>query len=165
MADAQHAHDVDGLLYEPVIRESLRSALPGGDLNRYEALLALRRAAFVLEHQTAAVRNVALQGDPRMRVLIRLFNEQSGVPVEDLVTGRGQEVLEVLDALDREAMIVRAGGSVRLSSLGNERLDGVLRQLSDSLAILIEGISDERMALLRHISLQLIMNYERLRKD
>jgi hypothetical protein len=165
VADAPHARDVDGLLYEPPIRESLRSALPGGELTRYEALLALRRAAFVLDRQTTAVRNIAIQGDPGMRVLIRLHNEPSGVTVADLVNDRGQEVLEVLDALDREKMIVRAGESVRLSDLGNERLDGVLRQLADSLAILIEGVSDEQMALLRHISLQLIINHERLRKD
>jgi hypothetical protein len=161
--DGDYARDADGLLYEPAIRDSLRSALPGGQLALYEALLALRRAAFVLDRQTKAIRNIAVQHDPGMRVLIRLHGEPSGVPVADLVADRGEAVLAVLDGLDREGMLVRVGASVRLSELGSQRLDEVLRQLSDSLAALVDGVPDEQLALLRHISLWLILNHDRLR--
>jgi hypothetical protein len=151
------------LLYEPAIRDSLHSALPGGELDQYEALLALRRAAFVLERQTKAVRNVAIQDDPGMRVLIRLHGEPSGVPVADLVADRGEAVLGILEGLEAEGMVVSTGPSVRLSDLGSERLDEVLRQLSGSLATLVDGVPAEQLALLRHVSLQLILNHERLR--
>jgi hypothetical protein len=160
--DTPYATDPEGLLYEPDIRESLRSALVGDELVAYEALLALRRAAFVLDRQTKAVRNVAVQDDPAMRVLIRLHGESAGVPVAELVADRGEEVLAVLDELDREGMLVRTGESVRLSALGGRRLDGMLRQLSDTLAVLVEGVVPEQLALLRHVSLRMILNHGRL---
>jgi hypothetical protein len=160
--DAPYATDLDGLLYEPAIRDSLRSALPTGDLEGYEALLALRRAAFVLDRHTRAVRNVAVQDDPGMRVLIRLHGEPTGVPIADLVADRGEEVLAVLDGLDGEGMLIRAQDSVRLSPLGLQRLDEVLKQLSDSLAVLVDAVPPEQLAVLRHVSLQLILNYARL---
>jgi hypothetical protein len=160
--DTPYATDSEGLLYEPDVRDSLRSALAGDELVAYEALLALRRAAFVLDRHTKAVRNVAVQDDPAMRVLIRLHGEAAGVPVAELVADRGEEVLAVLDGLDREGMLVRTGESVRLSTLGGRRLDGMLRQLSDTLAILVEGVVPEQLALLRHVSLRLILNHGRL---
>jgi len=160
--DAPYATDPDGLLYEPAIRGSLRSALPTGELAGYEALLALRRAAFVLDRHTRAVRNVAVQDDPGMRVLIRLHGEPSGVPIADLVADRGEEVLAVLDGLDGEGMLIRAQDSVRLSPLGLQRLDEVLKQLSDSLAVLVDAVPPEQLAVLRHVSLRLILNHARL---
>jgi len=160
--DAPYATDVDGLLYEPAIRDSLRSALPTGDLDGYEALLALRRAAFVLDRHTRAVRNVAVQDDPGMRVLIRLHGEPTGVPIADLVADRGEEVLAVLDGLEGEGMLIRAQDSVRLSPLGLQRLDEVLKQLSDSLAVLVDAVPPEQLAVLRHVSLRLILNHARL---
>jgi hypothetical protein len=97
-----------------------------------------------------------------MRVLIRLHGEPAGVPVAELVADRGEEILDVLDVLDREGMLVRTGESVALSTLGSQRLDAVLRQLADTLAALVEGVTPEQLALLRHISLRMILNHSRL---
>ena len=152
--------DSDGLLYEPNIRDSLRTALPDDRLLGYESLLALRRAAFVLDQHTRALRNVTGQDDPGMRVLIRLHGEPDGVPVEDLVADRGQEVLGVLDELDREGMLERSEATVRLSDVGTERLDDALRRLADRVAALLEGVPAEQLAVLRHVSLRLILNHQ-----
>ena len=147
------------MLYEPGIRDSLRTALPADRLLAYEALLALRRAAFVLDKQTRALRNITAQDDPGMRVLIRLHGEPAGVPVEELVAERGEDVRGVLDELDRAGMIIRDGASVRMSTRGTERLDEALRMLADRVASLVEGVPPEQLAVLRHVSLRLILNH------
>lgn len=157
--DGPYAQDPDGLLYEPSIRDSLQAALPSDRLTAYEALLALRRAAFVLDRQTRALRNVTTQDDPGMRVLIRLHGEPAGVPFDELVTDRGEEVLGVLDELDQAGMVIRAGASVRLSDRGTGFLDEALRQLADTLTALVEGVPTDQLAVLRHVSLQLILNH------
>ena len=160
MVDGPYETDPDGRLYEPGIRDSLRAALPVDQLLGYEALLGLRRAAFKLDKHTQALRNVAAQDDPGMRVLIRLHGEPTGVAVDDLVADRGEEVLGVLDELDRERMIVRSGASVRLSHLGTERINGALRRLADRVATLVEGVPAEHLAVLRDVSLRLILNHQ-----
>jgi len=160
MMSGPYETDPDGLLYEPSIRDSLRTALPDDRLLGYEALLALRRAAFVLDHHTRALRSVTGQDDPGMRVLIRLHGEPDGVPVEALVADRGQDVLVVLDEMDREGMLERSESTVRLSELGTERIDEVLRKLADRVATLLNGVPAEQLALLRHVSLRLILNHQ-----
>ena len=94
-----------------------------------------------------------------MRVLIRPHGEPGGVPVEELVSDRGEDVLGVLGELDREGLLVRCGASVRLSDLGTERINGALRCLAEQMAALVEGVPAERLALLRDVSLRLILNH------
>ena len=62
--DGQYETGPDGLLYEPGIRDSLRTAPPDDGPLGYEALLALRRAAFVLDEHARALPNVTAQNDP-----------------------------------------------------------------------------------------------------
>ena len=134
-------------------------------MTAYEALLALRRAGSVLDRRTRALHNVTAQNDPRMRVLIRLHGEAGGVPVQDLTADRGDEIHAVLDELDAAGMVTRSPGpppSVRLSDLGAERVDEVLRQVAGSLVALVEGIPTGQLAVLRHVSLWLIGNHDRL---
>jgi hypothetical protein len=162
MSEGQYAYDDDGRLYEPQMRAALAGALPTDRLAEYEALLALRRAAFVLERQTRTVRNIAVQEDPAMRTLMRLHGEPAGVPVDELVAERGEEVRTVIDGLDQEGMLIRSGASVRLSDLGVSRMDEAIRRVADELAALLGGVSPEDLAALRHVSLQLILNHVQL---
>lgn len=163
--DDELAQDWDGLLYEPRLREAIGTAVTGDQLVAYEALLALRRAAFVLDRHTRGLRNLIIQDDPGMRVLIRLHGETAGVSIEDLVTDRGQEVLAVLDELERARMVIRSSGpppSVRLSRLGTDRLDEALRRLAANVTTLVEGVPLGQLAVMRHVGLQLIVNHEHL---
>jgi hypothetical protein len=162
VSDESFAYDVDGLLYEPKMRAAIASALRDEQRTEYEALLALSRAAFVLQNCSRSIRKIAAQDDPAMRVLMRLHNEPEGVPVDDLLADRGVEVLNVLEQLDKEHMLIREGASVRLSDLGNARMDKAIRALGDGLRALLDGVPPEQLAVMRHVSLRLILNHHAL---
>jgi hypothetical protein len=82
--------------------------------------------------------------------------------VDDLVADRGVEVLTVLEEMDKERMLIREGASVRLSDLGNARMDEAIRAVAGGLQALLEGIPTEQLAMLRHVSLRLILNHHAL---
>jgi hypothetical protein len=56
-------------------------------------------------------------------------------------------------------VVVRTGASVRLSDQGIEFLDGALRRLAGTLTALVEGVPTDQLAVLRHVSLRLILNH------
>jgi len=61
---------------------------------------------------------------------------------------------------DPDGLLERSESTVRLSELGTERIDEVLRKLADRVATLLNGVPAEQLALLRHVSLRLILNHQ-----
>lgn len=73
-------------------------------------------------NQYDANRHLVSSTDPLGRTTTytyRLHGEPDGVPVEELVADRGQDVRGVLDELDRESMLERSEARVRLSKSRN----------------------------------------------
>jgi hypothetical protein len=62
-------------------------------------------------------------------------------------------------------MLVRLPGppaAVRLSDRGVENLNAIVRRLADDLAVLLDGVEPDQLAVLRHVSLQVVVNRQRL---
>jgi hypothetical protein len=163
--DGPFEHDIDGLLYNPRVRESIEAALPGEDRRAsYEGMLALRRTAHVIGHHLKALDNLTEQDHPVMRMLMRLYSDPDGVALRDLVVERGDEAREAVIEAEREGLVVQGPGPghvARLTPIGRERMEDLVRRAVQRYDGLIDGISVEQMAILRHVCLTLIRNYYR----
>jgi hypothetical protein len=113
--EAGFAHD-DGLLNDPELRRSTGRTLAYDQRATAEALLDLRHAAFALDQFTRVLRNRYDIRDIRMVVLVRMHNHGAGVPVADLVADLGEDVVDVLDHIERPGCSPGSPGRRRRSA-------------------------------------------------
>jgi hypothetical protein len=165
--------DDDGLLYEPDLREFASAALAPDQVIAIEAVLAVSRAAWILDEFMRGLGDWYGMRDDRMRVLRRLHEHRTGLPLDELlldldlddVDGAGQ----LLDEVEGAGLITRSPASgrdasawIRLSDQGLHLMDEVLRRIADQLSAVSQGVGVEQLVLVRHVCLWMASNRELL---
>jgi DNA-binding MarR family transcriptional regulator len=161
--------DDNGFLYEPDLRDLVGESLEPDQVIAVEAVLAIRHAARVLDRFMRGLGNRYGMGDDRMKVLARLHEHRTGLPLRELQVGLDRaNVQQILDQAERAGIIARTGGGqdprsrVRLTEQGLRLMDELLRQTADRITALIDGVGLDQLAAVRHVCLWMSSNRELL---
>ena len=157
--------DADGRLYLKRFRELFDPSQV--DIASVEALAALRyagRTVHLLQERWGAMHGLS---EGRMGVLFRLYrcgDLPLGELADDLVM-TPRNVTGLVDRLERQGMVERVPDpedrrSVRakLTPAGRETIEGIWKEGLDRQFELVEGMSKEDLAQLRHLCLLLVDN-------
>ncbi len=82
---AELAYDDEGHLYEPRLRDLLGGSVAAEQLVAVEAIMALDRAARLLDRFMRGVRNRYGPGSEPLKVLTRLHEHRAGLPLDEMV--------------------------------------------------------------------------------
>jgi hypothetical protein len=163
------AYGQDQLVYESNARALLGPLLEPGALVGYEASVGFSYLKPVLDRFTAELPK-RLLGDERLNPLLPLRRRGAGMPVEELVAKLtdvfgSEDPLPMLDERERAGELVRSAspagdGSiiVGLTEQGHRAMDEYLRRIAGHQSVLVEGISPEQLAVVRHACLLVIAN-------
>ena len=157
--------DADGRLYLKRFRELFDPSQV--DIASVEALAALRyagRTVHLLQERWGAMHGLS---EGRMGVLFRLYrcgDLPLGELADDLVM-TPRNVTGLVDRLERQGMVERVPDPedrrsvrARLTPAGRETIEGIWKEGLDRQFELVEGMSKEDLAQLRHLCLLLVDN-------
>ena len=157
--------DADGRLYLKRFRELFDPSQV--DLASVEALAALRyagRTVHLLQERWGAMHGLS---EGRMGVLFRLYrcgDLPLGELADDLIM-TPRNVTGLVDRLERQGMVERVPDPedrrsvrARLTPAGRETIEGIWKEGIDRQFELVEGMSKEDLAQLRHLCLLLVEN-------
>jgi DNA-binding MarR family transcriptional regulator len=157
--------DADGRLYLKRFRELFDPSQV--DLASVEALAALRyagRTVHLLQERWGAMHGLS---EGRMGVLFRLYrcgDLPLGELADDLIM-TPRNVTGLVDRLERQGMVERVPDPedrrsvrARLTPAGRETIEGIWKEGLDRQFELVEGMSKEDLAQLRHLCLLLVEN-------
>jgi DNA-binding MarR family transcriptional regulator len=157
--------DGDGRLYLKRFRELFDPSQV--DIASVEALAALRyagRTVHLLQERWGAMHGLS---EGRMGVLFRLYrcgDLPLGELADDLVM-TPRNVTGLVDRLERQGMVERVPDPedrrsvrARLTPAGRETIEGIWKEGLDRQFELVEGMSKEDLAQLRHLCLLLVEN-------
>ena len=157
--------DADGRLYLKRFRELFDPSQV--DLASVEALAALRyagRTVHLLQERWGAMHGLS---EGRMGVLFRLYrcgDLPLGELADDLIM-TPRNVTGLVDRLERQGMVERVPDPedrrsvrARLTPTGRETIEGIWKEGLDRQFELVEGMSKEDLAQLRHLCLLLVEN-------
>ena len=157
--------DADGRFYLKRFRELFDPSQV--DLASVEALAALRyagRTVHLLQERWGAMHGLS---EGRMGVLFRLYrcgDLPLGELADDLIM-TPRNVTGLVDRLERQGMVERVPDPedrrsvrARLTPAGRETIEGIWKEGLDRQFELVEGMSKEDLAQLRHLCLLLVEN-------
>jgi len=157
--------DEDGRLFLKRFRELFDPSQV--DLASVEALAALRyagRTVHLLQERWGAMHGLS---EGRMGVLFRLYrcgDLPLGELADDLIM-TPRNVTGLVDRLERQGMVERVPDPedrrsvrARLTPAGRETIEGIWKEGIDRQFELVEGMSKEDLAQLRHLCLLLVEN-------
>ena len=157
--------DADGRLYLKRFRELFDPSQV--DIASVEALAALRyagRTVHLLQERWGAMHGLS---EGRMGVLFRLYrcgDLPLGELADDLIM-TPRNVTGLVDRLERQGMVERVPDPedrrsvrARLTPAGRETIEGIWKEGLDRQFELVEGMSKEDLAQLRHLCLLLVEN-------
>jgi len=157
--------DADGRLYLKRFRELFDPSQV--DLASVEALAALRyagRTVHLLQERWGAMHGLS---EGRMGVLFRLYrcgDLPLGELADDLIM-TPRNVTGLVDRLERQGMVERVPDPedrrsvrARLTPAGRETIEGIWKEGLDRQFELVEGMTKEDLAQLRHLCLLLVEN-------
>ena len=165
--DAAHqlGRDESGRLYSVRMRELFESLHV--DMGPIEALGALKMAARTqsLLFERWAERHGLSEG--RLGVLFRLYR-RGDTPLGDLANDLGatpRNITGLVDHLERDGLVQRVPDPddrrsvrARLTEAGRTRIETIWKQGVEHQGELVEGLSKDDLAQLRHLCLQLVEN-------
>jgi DNA-binding MarR family transcriptional regulator len=159
------SRDEDGRLYMQRFREML--APLNMDLSGVEALSALRfagRALHLLQERWAEQHGLS---EGRMGLLFRL-QRCGDMPLGELANdldSTPRNITGLVDHLERDGLVERVPDPAdrrsvraRLTEEGRKQIDGIWKEGLEHQFTLVEGLSKEDLAQLRHLCLQLAEN-------
>ncbi len=162
---AELARDENGRLYSPKIRELF--ATTNVEMDAVEALSALRIAARTLGHLQERWADKHGLSEGRLGVLFRLYRRGScplGNLAEDL-DSTPRNITGLVDHLERDGLVERVPDhedrrSVRacLTEAGRVRIEAIWKEGFENQFELVEGLTKDDLAQLRHLCLQLVEN-------
>jgi DNA-binding MarR family transcriptional regulator len=169
------AHDADDCLYDPGVRSVMAEFTLGGETLDLEAASAVRAAHHSIERLRA--RGAAGRGlsAGALDILIRL-NAAAGEPVSigDLARAGGvssRNVTGLVDTLEREGLVERVGDPhdrrsvlTRITLAGRTWLDTFRQPTQLAMAAVFQGFTPAELTLLRHLSLRLVENQQRIER-
>jgi len=157
--------DADGRLYLKRFRELFDPSQV--DIASVEALAALRyagRTVHLLQERWGAMHGLS---EGRMGVLFRLYrcgDLPLGELADDLIM-TPRNVTGLVDRLERQGMVERVPDPedrrsvrARLTPAGRETIEGIWKEGLDRQFELVEGMTKEDLAQLRHLCLLLVEN-------
>ncbi len=164
-AGLETERDENGRLYIKRFRELF--APSGVDLTAVEALAALRfagKSIHVLQERWGARHGLS---EGRMGVLFRLFR-CGDLPLGELADDLAmtpRNITGLVDHLERDGLVERVPDAddrrsvrARLTAAGRERIEGVWKEGFVNQVRLVEGMTKEDLAQLRHLCLLLVEN-------
>src|SRR2546421_1091831 len=159
------SRDEDGRLYMQRFREML--APLNMDLSGVEALSALRfagRALHLLQERWVEQHGLS---EGRMALLFRL-QRCGDMPLGELANdldSTPRNITGLVDHLERDGLVERVPDPAdrrsvraRLTEEGRKQIDGIWKEGLEHQFTLVEGLSKEDLAQLRHLCLQLVEN-------
>src|SRR6202158_3526817 len=159
------ARDESGRLYS-VRRRQLFDPLKV-DMSVIEAMAALRIAGRALHHLQEKWAEKHGLSEGRLGVLFRLFRG-GATPLGDLPTdldSTPRNITGLVDHLERDGLVERVPDtedrrSVRasLTAAGRGRIEAIWKEGFENQSEVVEGLSKEDLAQLRHLCLQLVEN-------
>jgi DNA-binding MarR family transcriptional regulator len=159
------ARDESGRLYSVGMREMLNPLQV--DISAVEALSALRFAARALKHAQERWADHHDLSDGRMGVLFRLYRRGS-CPLGDLaedLDSTPRNITGLVDHLERDGLVERVHDTedrrsvhARLTDEGRKRIESIWKEGLEHQYEMVEGMSTEDLAQLRHLCLLLVEN-------
>lgn len=159
------AKDENGRLYSPRFREMF--ATMSVEMDTVEALSALRFAGRSLSHLQDRWAEKHGLSEGRLGVLFRLYRHGAcplGNLAEDL-DSTPRNITGLVDHLERDGLVERVPDtedrrSVRasLTEAGRVRIEAIWKEGFENQSEVVEGLSKEDLAQLRHLCLKLVEN-------
>ncbi|MFI5283169.1 MAG: MarR family winged helix-turn-helix transcriptional regulator [Candidatus Dormibacterales bacterium] len=157
--------DTDGRLYSPRLRELFEQMK--GKTAAVEALAALRFAArsiSLLQDRWAEGHGLS---EGRLGVLFRLYRGGT-MPLGDLahnLDSSPRNITGLVDHLERDGLVERVPDPddrrsirARLTEAGRTRIEAIWKEGLERQFEVVEGLTNEDLAQLRHLCLQLVRN-------
>ncbi len=159
------ALDENGRLYSPKLRELF--ATMSLEMDAVEALSALRFAARSLSHLQDRWADKHGLSEGRLGVLFRLYRRGEcplGSLAEDL-DSTPRNITGLVDHLERDGLVERVPDTedrrsvrARLTEAGRVRIEAIWKEGFENQFEVVEGLTKEDLAQLRHLCLQLVEN-------
>lgn len=161
----EFATDADGHLYSPHLREMFNSL--NVEMSAVEALSALRFAskALKLVQERWAEKHGLSEG--RLGVLFRLYRTGT-CPLGDLaedLDSTPRNITGLVDHLERDGLVARVPDpsdrrsvKAQLTEAGRVRIEAIWKEGLTHQLVVVEGMSKEDLAQLRHLCLQVVEN-------
>jgi DNA-binding MarR family transcriptional regulator len=159
------ATDADGRLYSPHLREMFKSL--NVEMSAVEALAALRFASKAVKHLHERWAETHGLSEGRLGVLFRLYRT-GACPLGDLAEGLDstpRNITGLVDHLERDGLVERVPDpsdrrsvKAQLTEAGRVRIDAIWKEGFTHQFEVVEGMSKEDLAQLRHLCLQLVEN-------
>jgi DNA-binding MarR family transcriptional regulator len=157
--------DESGRLYSAGLREMFQSL--NVDTNAVEALSALRFAARSLKHMQERWAELHDLSEGRMGVLFRLYR-RGPCPLGDLagdLDSTPRNITGLVDHLERDGLVERVPDTedrrsvrARLTPAGRERIESIWKEGLEHQYQMVDGMTKEDLAQLRHLCLLLVEN-------
>jgi len=167
--------DVDGLLFDPGVRESMADFAVGGDTAALEAAAAVRSAAQAVDRLRSHGAGGRGLSAGAMDVLVRLRRAgDRGVSIGELARAGGvssRNITGLVDTLEREGLAVRVPDEhdrrsvrARITPAGGDWLESFRQPTQRAMAAVFHGFTGQELAQLRHLSLRLVENQQRIER-
>jgi DNA-binding MarR family transcriptional regulator len=164
------ATDEAGYLYDPQVRAMFPSAFP--QVHEMEALAALRIASKGLHLSMERFAEKHGLSEGRMGLMIRL-RRHGETNLSDLAEGLAvspRNVTGLVDGLERDGYVERIPDPAdrrsvraRLTPNGSQKIEALWDQAMAQQTPVLDGFTQEDMALLRHLLLRVIENMRKAR--
>jgi DNA-binding MarR family transcriptional regulator len=159
------ARDENGRLYNPRLRELFAPLKT--NMSAVEALSALRIAGRSMSHLQDRWAEKHGLSEGRLGVLFRLYR-CGDIPLGDLahdLDSTPRNITGLVDHLERDGLVQRVPDAedrrsvrARLTEAGRVRIEAIWKEGLEHQFELVQGFSQEDLAQLRHLCLQLVEN-------
>ncbi|MFI5534403.1 MarR family winged helix-turn-helix transcriptional regulator [Kitasatospora sp. NPDC051853] len=167
------SRDGNGLLHDPGVRAAMATLTLDGDTGALETAAAVRSAAQAMDRLRSHGADGRGLSAGALDVLLRLGTAgPDGLAIGELARSCGvssRNVTGLVDTLEREDLTRRAQDpqdrrSVRavITPVGQEWLEAFRAPTQRAMAAVFQGFTPEELATLRHLSLRLVENQERI---
>ncbi|NUP00302.1 MAG: MarR family transcriptional regulator [Nonomuraea sp.] len=161
----------DGSLFDPRARAAM-TGFAGGDTLPFEAAAAVRTAFQAVERMRAHGSEGRGLSSGAMDILLRLSTADGGVSIGELAQAAGvssRNVTGLVDTLERDGLARRVQDSrdrrsvlAEITPDGRAWIEAFRKPSQMAMRALFHGFSDAELTALRHLSLRLADNQQRL---
>ncbi|MFI0929927.1 MarR family winged helix-turn-helix transcriptional regulator [Streptomyces sp. NPDC021012] len=167
------AHDADGFLYDPGVRDSMRAFAAGDDTLALETAAAVRsawQAVDRLRSQGAGGRGLSAGA---LDVLARLSTAtDEGLSIGELARAAGvssRNVTGLVDTLERDGLARRVQDQrdrrsvrARITPAGRDWLDSFRQPTQRAMSAVFQGFTEAELARFRDLCLRVVENQQRI---
>jgi DNA-binding MarR family transcriptional regulator len=164
--------DVDGLLYDPGVRKSMRVLASGDGVDALEAAAALRSAWQAVDRLRAQGAGGRGLSTGALDVLGRLGTAEHELSIGDLARACGvspRNVTGLVDTLERRGLAERLADQqdrrsvrVAITDAGHDWLESFRLPTNRAMSAIFAGFAPGELAQLRHLCLRVVDNQRRI---